>query len=240
MAVYSCSDLHGRLDFYKIIKDFIQPEDTVYFLGDAGDRGPDSWATIKAIYTDPQFICIQGNHEDMLINAWDEYHNGMHYGEDWDLLCYNGGISTFDNALVDPEAANIISLIRSLPLVRVYTNTNGIDIIMSHSGFTPLWDRNNIIPSTKRLLIWNRNHIIDEWHEGELENVIILHGHTPITHINRKGPFKDIEIEPGALWYANNHKVNIDNGSVFSNIGVLFDLNTFDEHIFDLPPISFI
>ena len=34
MATYACSDLHGRLDLLKQIQDFLQPDDTVYFLGD--------------------------------------------------------------------------------------------------------------------------------------------------------------------------------------------------------------
>ena len=38
MANYVCSDLHGYLELYKKIKSFIKPEDTVFFLGDAGDR----------------------------------------------------------------------------------------------------------------------------------------------------------------------------------------------------------
>ena len=38
MANYVCSDLHGYLELYKKIKNFIKPEDTVFFLGDAGDR----------------------------------------------------------------------------------------------------------------------------------------------------------------------------------------------------------
>lgn len=42
MAVYALSDLHGYLDLYKQIKEFLKPEDKVYFLGDAGDRGPQS------------------------------------------------------------------------------------------------------------------------------------------------------------------------------------------------------
>ena len=69
MAVYACSDLHGRLDLYKQIKAFLNPEDTVYFLGDAGDRGPDSWELIKTIYSDDQFVYLMGNHEEMLVEA---------------------------------------------------------------------------------------------------------------------------------------------------------------------------
>ena len=49
MAVYACSDLHGCMKFYKEIKKMLQPEDKVFFLGDAGDRGPEPWETIQAI-----------------------------------------------------------------------------------------------------------------------------------------------------------------------------------------------
>ena len=38
MAVYACTDLHGHLNLYKQIKKFIKDTDTVFFLGDAGDR----------------------------------------------------------------------------------------------------------------------------------------------------------------------------------------------------------
>ena len=38
MSVYACSDFLGHLEFYKAIKEFIKPEDKVFFLGDAGDR----------------------------------------------------------------------------------------------------------------------------------------------------------------------------------------------------------
>ena len=56
MSVYAVSDLHGYLDNYYKIKKMLKPEDKVFCLGDCGDRGPDSWATIKAVYQDPQFI----------------------------------------------------------------------------------------------------------------------------------------------------------------------------------------
>ena len=36
--VFACSDLHGMMSLYKQIKDFLKPDDIVYFLGDASDR----------------------------------------------------------------------------------------------------------------------------------------------------------------------------------------------------------
>ena len=38
MSMYACSDLHGMKELYLKIKDFLKPEDKVFFLGDAGDR----------------------------------------------------------------------------------------------------------------------------------------------------------------------------------------------------------
>ena len=43
MAVYACSDIHGYYQIYEKIKSILKPDDCVYFLGDANDRGPDSW-----------------------------------------------------------------------------------------------------------------------------------------------------------------------------------------------------
>lgn len=53
MAIYAVSDLHGRFDLYKQICDFLKPEDEVICLGDCGDRGPQSWETITAVYENP-------------------------------------------------------------------------------------------------------------------------------------------------------------------------------------------
>ena len=69
MATYAISDLHGRMDLFRQVKEFLQPEDVVYVLGDCGDRGPAGWELIKTVYEDPQFIYLMGNHEDMLVDA---------------------------------------------------------------------------------------------------------------------------------------------------------------------------
>ena len=73
MATYACSDLHGMMPLYKQIKNFLSPNDKVYYLGDAGDRGPNSWELIKTILADDQFVYIKGNHEDMLVKAMYDY-----------------------------------------------------------------------------------------------------------------------------------------------------------------------
>lgn len=98
MSVYAVSDLHGMYELYQKISDFLKPEDKVYCLGDCGDRGPRSWETIKAVASDPRFIYIKGNHEDMLVKAMKDYIKYETYGGGhFDLLCWNGGASTLLN-----------------------------------------------------------------------------------------------------------------------------------------------
>ena len=94
MSIYCCSDLHGRYDIWRQIKSFLKPEDKLYYLGDAADRGPNGWKIIKELISDNRIIYIKGNHEDMLVKAMKEYikydggycnsHNKNHCNEDYD------------------------------------------------------------------------------------------------------------------------------------------------------------
>lgn len=86
MATYACSDLHGQKDLLIQIQKFLQPDDVVFFLGDAADRGPYGWEMIKMIAQDKRFISIKGNHEDMLIKAARSYYRDEYTGEDYSLL----------------------------------------------------------------------------------------------------------------------------------------------------------
>jgi calcineurin-like phosphoesterase family protein len=120
MATYACSDLHGCLDLYKKIKDFIKPEDKVFFLGDAGDRGLYPWETIKAILNDQQFIFIKGNHEDMLVDAL-----GKGYGKQYSLLRANGGRLTFKECMWEEDWREYKKRIDNLPTIQYYMNEKG-------------------------------------------------------------------------------------------------------------------
>ena len=79
-------------------------------------------------------------------------------------------------------------------------------------------------------LLWDRHHLNSKhWHRDE--NEIVVHGHTPIP-LMPQFEGKDIEIEPGAFWYCEGHKCNIDNGGFWTGNICLLDLNTWEEHIF--------
>lgn len=232
MSVYAVSDLHGMYELYQKISDFLKPEDKVYCLGDCGDRGPQPWETIKAVASDPQFIYIKGNHEDMLVKAMEHYLRYETYGEPFSLLSWNGGASTFEGWIADGANIGWKKYLKELPTCLNYQNKDGIKIILCHAGFTPGHD----IPNEEDL-IWNREHFYDDCLE---DNTICVHGHTPIPNMIRgwRGSLKKIfgaeedTYNNGAFWYCNNHKVNIDCGAFATGETVLLDLDTFDEHIF--------
>lgn len=103
-------------------------------------------------------------------------------------------------------------------------------MIVCHAGFTP-----DHMPSEYELL-WDRNHFTDIWpsedkfdHDigGNATNTFIVHGHTPAQSII------DSDDNPKIMFYCGGHKVNIDLGSVWSDIAALVNLDTFDEHYFD-------
>ena len=58
MATYACSDLHGNWELWTEIKKFLKPDDTLYYLGDATDRGPDGWAILKEMLNDSRINYI--------------------------------------------------------------------------------------------------------------------------------------------------------------------------------------
>lgn len=234
MSVYAVTDLHGRYDLYEQIKAFLKPEDTVYFLGDAADRGPDGWKLITALLEDPQFIYIKGNHEQMLVDAMREYKYFEGMSQDWAIgnLASNGGMETlYTWAAETREDYSYIGKLNRLPYYAEYRNKDGYLIWLSHSGYPPFINAHsgvNVVP--ERLALWDRDHCwVPTWGEDD-QDMIIVHGHTPIPYFFEG--YTDVEIEPGALWYCEDHKVCLDTGAWASGYTVLFDLDTFDEHIF--------
>ena len=236
MSTYCVADLHGMYNLYEAINKFLKPEDTVYFLGDAIDRGPDSWKLMKAILNNPQWIYIQGNHERMFADAIYEYCEeigGSDYFYDHAL---NGGAETFESWLKEGAYQEWGNILKSLPFYELYINEHGEKIYLSHAGFTPKFGDNGevIIPHYTSLLT-NRNHFNDTWDEENFFDTTIVHGHTPIPYLIYSNQ-EDVNKwdDPGVYYYCDGHKINIDCGACWIKATVLLDLDTFDEYIFKL------
>lgn len=97
--IYVMSDIHGqKRRFDSVMKQInLQPEDTLYVLGDVIDRNPDGIKILRQIMAMSNAKMLLGNHELMMMNAlyypppedeeWPEYY----YERKQSLWYRNGG-----------------------------------------------------------------------------------------------------------------------------------------------------
>ena len=188
---YASADWHGCGKIGKQILDYLQPEDTLYFLGDAMDRGRDGFELFKLLITRPNTVYLKGNHEDMMYKAIKEQkgffeERGYVDWSGWDTSLWfgNGGADTLI-PIAKGEASfkdfiNIMPELNSLPTYAEYYSLEGNHkVILEHAGHTPFnMDLHKHDP------LWDRDHFHDSWaiEEPTLEqkDTYLVHGHTPV------------------------------------------------------------
>src|SRR5581483_6198993 len=91
MRTYVIGDVHGRLSQLKALigsLDYDPKRDRIIMLGDLIDRGEDSPGVVNYAIElqeqSPNFICLRGNHEQMLLDL-------IEYGDLLWLVPENGG-----------------------------------------------------------------------------------------------------------------------------------------------------
>ncbi len=230
MSIYACSDLHGMGDLWDQIKEYLKPEDTLYFLGDAIDRGPDGWRIVKEMLADPRVIYLKGNHEDMMVKALRTSGFGHYRSEDMDIWDWNGNDPTYCAFRNDPDK-DIIDKLENLPFIAVYHNYTNMNIILCHAGCNP----KAVDILTEEDALWDRYHYFD-YKVVIPRDTIIIHGHTPVLFLEKT--LKNLEESHylslyrvnyyGALVYHGGQKIDLDCASAFTGKTVLLNLNTFE------------
>lgn len=123
--IYVMSDIHGNMRRFRSVMEQInlQPEDTLYVLGDVIDRFPYGIEILQELMAMPNVKMLLGNHEYMMLNAMDGHYvdTGLRISDLRDalLLWYdNDGWVTQQAFLkLDPrEREDIFAYLRSLPL----------------------------------------------------------------------------------------------------------------------------
>lgn len=217
---YAFTDLHGQYDLWKQIRDYCQPDDTLYFLGDACDRGPEGIKIIKELLTDPRVTYLKGNHEEMLEVTAAEMLEGDMSGVQ--LWAVNGGMDTWTELMCEPDGIvkEILAKLKKLPLTATYTSPQGKTFYMSHSGsYSPIeytyrgkWIK--VDPDADCL--WDRSHLdIQTWSDGYPDDYII-HGHSPVQNF-----FKS----QVPTVYCEGHKIDLDVASFVTKKIYLYDLD---------------
>ena len=258
--VYASADWHGCGTIADKVLNELKPDDKLYFLGDAIDRGKDGIYILEKLLNDPRVAFIKGNHEELMQQAVpylmsdDFHHSGDFDINDW---FSNGGSETWDTLCKMPndKINKIIKKVRHLPLELTYKSPLGHTVIMEHAGYTPF------VPSHRHHdPLWDREHFMDIWtyedpivHKN-IENTYLVHGHTPVQYLKfyygyngqkqftkeemiKKQKFKcgygDFNVwDPHVIRYCDGHKFDIDLCTIESNKIVLLDLDTFERTYF--------
>jgi serine/threonine protein phosphatase 1 len=192
---YAFGDVHGCLDQLKRLvehceRDTGAQKTKLIFLGDYIDRGPDSRGVVDFLMnrqkcSPDEFICLRGNHEDLLLSAIGDEADEPNW-----LL--NGGLSTLysyrvSSAFDIPPAH--IEWFRSLP----FFHDDGRRFFV-HAGVHPA---RSLDQQDTHDLLWIREPFLSSSKDfGRL----IVHGHTPLS---------------GGIPDQRHNRLNIDTGAVY-------------------------
>lgn len=240
MSRYVATDWHGIKDIADQILDYLKPEDELYFLGDAIDRGPDGLYIMNKLLKDPRVTYLLGSHEDLMLMCVPDFIEGhFEYAADW---YQNGGEVTWKQmelSFTDTEKLWFCKQIRCMPRYVNITNTRGQHILLSHAGYDPwVTDKEALMWGIKDRYVWDRKHIHsspEPFKQEKWKDTYVIHGHTTVLTKHFRGgedatlpETKDIK----AVHYADGHKICLDLCTAATGRAVLFDLDTFEEIYF--------
>ncbi|MEI7638329.1 MAG: metallophosphoesterase family protein [Syntrophus sp. (in: bacteria)] len=184
--IYAIGDLHGCFSHLNSLlnKFTIGQNDTLLFLGDYIDRGPDSYEVVETILRLrnklASVICLKGNHEQMYLDFL--------RGTDQDLFFSNGGNHTLrsykKNGCEYPPPEHM----RFFLSLKLYYETE--DFIFVHAGLHPNVPLQNQNPKD---MLWIRSQF---YRSPNIWNKTIVFGHTHFS-------------EP----YIRDGKIGIDTGA---------------------------
>ena len=208
--IYVMSDIHGNLRRFNSIMEQIrlQPEDTLYILGDVIDRHPHGIRILRSIMAMPNAKMLLGNHEYMMLKALDEPYDGLQAQSKQDLEKFiqhwyrNGGEVTHRHwkRIRKSDRPEILAYLKALPLSFDIT-VSGTTYKLVHAAPPELY-KPPMEPYKDRthFSVWKRLQSDDPLPGG----YTLVFGHTPTEHFQSNCPM--------ALYHGEN-RIGIDCGS---------------------------
>ena len=187
-------DIHGCLDMLKRLMDriaFSPGQDSLIFLGDYIDRGPDAKGVVDfilALADTSRVECLKGNHEAMLLDFLS--------GGDREMFLINGGLKTLES-YETPERGDPGNRIPTnhrafFNSLKLYLELDAYYVV--HAGFAPGIPIEN---QAEEDMLWIRKPFIySDFDFGKK----VLFGHTPFD-------------EPLVM----ENKIGLDTGAVYGN-----------------------
>ncbi len=179
MNYIAIGDIHGCLDPLQRLIHTLNPKrtDTLIFLGDYVDRGPNSKGVIDyLIELKKTHACVflLGNHEVLML----DYLAGLLTINDWER---NGGVATLDSYMDGGSVHIPESHLDFLKTCLPYYDTP--DYFFVHGGVKPFRTiEENLCKMTNLELVWERSHLDDfvlNTQDYKWEKTVVC-GHTPI------------------------------------------------------------
>jgi len=204
MSRYVIGDIHGCVDELRRLVEALplRSGDSLIFLGDYIDRGPDSAGVVAYLIAlqselrKVRFVFLKGNHEDMFLS-----YLGL-AGQHGDMFLINGGKATLASYglldTVSPEEA-----LPAIPTEHLHFY-KGLQLyylmdsfLCVHAGIHP---HKLLEEQTEEELLWIRNTFIYSRHRLPYT---VLFGHTP---------------QLKAVFYDLPYKIGLDTGLVYGKM----------------------
>lgn len=213
--VFGVGDIHGCHHELKVLLKFleseerIEPNDTIVFLGDYIDRGPQSREVIDTLLNWKRCDCIylKGNHEDMMLDfiglegrlgrGW------IQSGGEETLKSYGVDVSSHPDIILGAIPDSHLRFIKSLEA--------GVLIepwLFVHAGIHPLRDLSS---QREKDLYWIRDEFVMNTHKFPYT---VVFGHTPFEDILVNLPFK-IGIDTGLVYGHKLSCIEFTRGTLF-------------------------
>jgi serine/threonine protein phosphatase 1 len=211
-------DIHGCLKTLRKlieVKISLTREDSIYFVGDFIDRGPDSKGVLdyisRLISEGYRISSVRGNHEEMLLETLSD----PKFLANW---VYNGAEMTLYSFGLDPGIFLTIETVYRIPEEYIHQIEELPyfieleDYLIVHAGFNfymddPFQDHH--------AMIWTRDMMYDP---DKANHRFVIHGHTPVSVDDIRQMIAD----------SNPGLINIDAGCVYTEYPGLGNLVAFD------------
>jgi serine/threonine protein phosphatase 1 len=177
MATFAIGDIHGCRRSTEALLATLNPQegDTIVFLGDYIDRGPDSKGVIDLIRESQasgvHTVALKGNHEVLLLNAHKQ--RTTETLERWKINGGDATMTSFGLAADDLDGlpAELYTWLEDLPTHHQIGNT-----LFVHAGLNlkiedPLAD--------KYSMLWARHWMDEAVMRQRFPELFVVHGHTP-------------------------------------------------------------
>ena len=227
-TVWAIGDIHGEIEKLETLLEALprSADDTLIFLGDYIDRGPDSAAVVRRVLAEydaapvGKVVLLWGNHEDMAAShfgfpAPSQFHYDSH---DW---FRNGGIATvrsygmkhtdlFTEPCPEPME-RLFGLLQTFYRLPQCTSPELENCVWVHAGLLPHQQPETAPGST---LLWVRDEFLNA---PDPSGRIVIHGHSP--HREVRIHLGKVGIDTGAAYGGKLTALRLPDGFVVQTRG---------------------